>query len=101
MYDIYYVYILTTKNHKLFYTGFSDDVIRRTFQHKEKLFQGFTSRYNVNKLVYFEEHNSAEEALSRESLIKKWKRSWKIALIESMNPEWRDLYYDYVDQYST
>ena len=93
---IYYVYILTNKNHTVLYTGFTDEVFRRTVEHKEKLLKGFTSKYNVNKLVYYEEHNDIEVAMHREKLIKRYKREWKINLINSMNPEWRDLFEDFV-----
>ena len=92
----FYVYILTTKNHAVFYTGFTDDIWQRTQQHKEKSIPGFTSRYNVVKLVYFEEYEDGEEALHREKQVKRYKRAWKINLINKMNPEWRDLYEDFL-----
>ncbi len=94
--NIYFVYILTNKNHTVFYVGFTDDVYRRTIEHKKKLLKGFTSRYNVDKLVYFEEHNENDEALRKEKSIKRYKCDWKINLINSMNPEWKDLFDDFI-----
>ena len=70
---LYFVYILTNKNHTVFYVGFTNDVYRRTFEHKNKLRKSFTSKYNVDKLVYFEEHNDKEEALLREKSLKRYK----------------------------
>ena len=92
----FYVYILTNKNHTVLYTGFSDDVERRIYEHKNKVFKGFTSKYNVDKLVYYEEFNDLESAKHREVQIKRYKRSWKENLINEMNPEWRDLYEDFL-----
>ena len=94
--NIFYVYILTNKNHTVLYTGFTDEVYRRTIEHKEKLIKGFTSKFNVDKLVYFEELNDKEEALSREKSIKRYRRDWKINLINSTNPEWKDLFDDFI-----
>ncbi|EHO40187.1 Excinuclease ABC C subunit domain protein [Caldithrix abyssi DSM 13497] len=90
----YYVYIMTNKPHGVLYTGFTNNLIRRTYQHKHKLIDGFTKKYNVDKLVYYEIHHDPMSAIIREKRIKKWKRAWKIELIEGMNPEWKDLYYD-------
>lgn len=94
--EVYYVYILTTKNHKIFYTGFTDDIYRRTKEHKEKIRWSFTNKYNVTKLVYYEEHQYASDALRREWLIKKYKRKFKINLVNSINPEWNDLYHEFL-----
>ena len=91
----YFVYILTNSHKTVLYTGFTDDPGRRMYEHKHKLFSGFTSRYNVDQLVYFEEFEGMDEALSRERQIKRYKRAWKINLIDSLNPEWRDLSGDF------
>ena len=88
----YYVYILTNTWHTVFYTGVTNDLIRRVYEHKVQLVQGFTKRYNLNKLVYFEETGDVQAALHREKIIKKWKRSFKIDAINRINPEWGDLY---------
>ncbi|HAM99265.1 MAG TPA: hypothetical protein DCQ26_11720 [Marinilabiliales bacterium] len=90
----YYVYIATNKNNTVLYTGVTNNVKRRMYEHKEKLVKGFTSRYNVNKLVYFEHFTDINQAIHREKQLKKWKRDWKIELIENMNSEWNDLYND-------
>ena len=87
----YYVYILSNKKNGVLYIGFTDDIKRRIFEHKSKIFKGFTSKYYVNKLVYYETTLTVEEAQIREKRIKKWNRMWKINLIEKNNPEWVDL----------
>lgn len=87
----YCVYILTNKNNNVFYTGFTDDIQRRVYEHKSKIFEGFTKKYNADKLVYFEKHLNIEEAQFREKRIKRWRREWKRELIVKMNPEWNDL----------
>ena len=92
----YFVYIVTNKNQTVLYTGFTDDTERRIFEHKQKVYDGFTKKYNVNKLVYFEEFKEMESAKLREKQIKKYKRQWKENLINEMNPEWRDLYEDFI-----
>ena len=86
----YYVYIMTNKSRTL-YTGVTGNLIRRVQEHKEKLIAGFTSKYNINKLVYYESTSSVHAALTREKQLKGWLRAKKIALIESLNPEWKDL----------
>ena len=86
----YYVYILTNKSHTL-YTGVTSDLERRVYDHKKKLVPGFTSKYNITQLVYFDETQDIQAAISREKQIKGWLRRKKIALIESVNPEWKDL----------
>ena len=86
----YYVYIMTNKSRTL-YTGVTNNLERRVYEHKHKLVAGFTSKYNITKLVHYEETNDVQEALVREKQIKGWLRSKKIALIESENPEWKDL----------
>src|SRR5690606_36033646 len=92
----YYVYIITNKNHTVLYTGFTDDLERRTFEHKEKLLSGFTSKYNCNKLVFYEGFQNMEEALHREKQLKRYKREWKHNLIKEMNPQWEDLFGHFV-----
>ncbi|MEM6840833.1 MAG: GIY-YIG nuclease family protein [Bacteroidota bacterium] len=91
----FYVYILTNRHHTVFYTGFTDDLERRVYEHKHRLLEGFTKKYNCNKLVYYEEFTTAEEALHREKQIKRYRRDWKKNLINSINPQWRDLYQDF------
>jgi len=86
----YYVYIMTNKS-KTLYTGVTDNLERRVYEHKNKLVEGFTKRYNITKLVYYEETNNVQIAIEREKQIKGWLRRRKIALIESMNPKWADL----------
>ena len=86
----YYVYILSSKTGTL-YIGVTNDLQRRIFEHKHGLIEGFTKRYKVTRLVYYEETPEVNEAITREKEIKKWRRSRKIDLIKSMNPEWKDL----------
>jgi putative endonuclease len=86
----YYVYIMTNKSRTL-YTGVTNNLMRRVREHKNKLVRGFTSRYNIQYLVYYESTSSVYAALEREKQIKGWLRSRKITLINSMNPEWKDL----------
>jgi len=88
----YYIYILTNFQNNIFYVGVTSDLIKRVFQHKNKLVKGFTEKYNVYKLVYFELHSDINEAILVEKRLKKWKREFKIKLIEKLNPEWNDLY---------
>jgi putative endonuclease len=95
----YYVYIMTNRSHTL-YTGVTNDLERRVHEHKMKLVGGFTARYNITKLVYFETTGDIESAIAREKQIKGWLRKKKIALIESVNPEWRDLSLDWSDCHS-
>jgi len=88
----YYVYILVSRQNGTIYTGFTNTLKRRVYEHKIGLIEGFTKKYNVKNLVYFEKHDCVNTATLREKRIKKWQRAWKIELIESMNPEWKDLY---------
>ena len=90
----YYVYIMTNYKNTVLYTGVTNDLIRRVYEHKSKVNEGFTKRYNINKLVYYEIAESAESAILREKQIKGGSRKKKIDLINSMNPEWDDLYAD-------
>ena len=86
----YYVYILTNKSRTL-YTGITNDLNRRLYEHKNKLIEGFTKKYNISILVYFELFNNPDDVIRREKQIKGWLRKKKIDLIESTNPEWKDL----------
>ena len=88
---MYYIYILSNWNNKVIYTGVTNDIERRIYEHKNKLNDGFTSKYNISKLVYFDGVKSAKSAIEREKQIKGWLRSKKNELIESMNPDWKDL----------
>lgn len=92
----YWVYILASKPGGTLYVGVTNDLIRRIYEHREGLAPGFTKKYGVKMLVYFEEHGSIIAAIQREKNIKHWSREWKIDLIRSMNPEWRDLYEEIV-----
>ena len=87
----YYVYLLTNWNNKVMYAGVTNDLTRRLYEHTSKVVAGFTEKYNVGKLVYFEETSDVESALAREKEIKKWRREKKDALVIDRNPEWRDL----------
>ena len=88
----YYVYILSSKKHGTLYIGVTSDLVKRIYEHKHDLIDGFTKQYKVHNLVYFEITESIGSAISREKNLKKWNREWKIRLIEKGNPEWRDLY---------
>jgi len=90
----YFVYIMTNRS-KTLYTGVTNNLERRVYEHKHHLVEGFTKKYNITKLVYFEETNDVREAISREKQIKGWLRRKKIELIESVNPEWNDLSEDW------
>ena len=87
----YYVYIMTNKKSGALYTGITNNLARRVYEHKEKLISGFTSKYNLTKLVFFEETHDVKAAIAREKQIKGWLRKKKIELIESQNPDWNDL----------
>ncbi|MEW6508678.1 MAG: GIY-YIG nuclease family protein [Bacteroidota bacterium] len=86
----YYVYIMTNHS-KTLYTGVTNDLRRRVYEHKNELYEGFTSKYNINELIYFEQTPDINSAIKREKQIKGWLRRKKIELIESMNPDWQDL----------
>ncbi|MDI6758929.1 MAG: GIY-YIG nuclease family protein [Candidatus Omnitrophota bacterium] len=88
----YYVYILASKRNGTLCIGVTNDLVRRVYEHKQGLVEGFTKKYNVHNLVYFEETNDVESAIIREKRLKKWNRKWKIELIEKNNLEWKDLY---------
>ncbi|MCR4282565.1 MAG: GIY-YIG nuclease family protein [Bauldia sp.] len=86
------VYIMASRRYGTLYVGVTSNLSQRAWQHREGLMGGFTRRYGVKLLVYFEFHETMEAAIRREKQIKEWHRAWKIELIESMNPDWRDLY---------
>ena len=90
----FWVYILASRPGGTLYTGVTRDLVRRVYEHRNDIVKGFTRRYGVKTLVYFERHDTALAAIQREKNIKHWSREWKIDLIVSMNPEWRDLYDD-------
>ena len=92
----YYVYIMTNRSRTL-YTGMTNDLERRVSEHKQKAIPGFTSKYNITQLVYYESSNDVSEIIAREKQIKGWRRSKKIDLIESMNPNWEDLSADWYE----
>ena len=95
---LHYLYILASMKNGTLYVGETNNLLRRIYEHKNDLVDGFTKKYKVHKLVYYEEINDTSTAIQREKQIKKWKRQWKINLIEKNNPEWKDLYYDLVSQ---
>jgi putative endonuclease len=88
----YFVYLLASKRNGTLYLGVTHDLVARTWMHREHVVEGFTSRYDVTKLMWFEAHNSIEAAITREKQIKRWKRDWKIDLFRESNPNWDDLY---------
>ena len=90
----YYIYILTNKYNKVLYVGMTNDLVRRLYEHKNKLIEGFTKKYNIDKLVYYEHTSNIEAAIAREKEIKKWRREKKNKLIETNNPDWKDLIYE-------
>ena len=89
---MYFVYLLASRPHGSLYIGKTTDLMRRVWEHKNKVVPGFTAKYGVDRLVWFEAQDSLEEAFRREKQIKGWKRAWKIELIEAHNPRWVDLY---------
>jgi len=88
----FYVYILASKRNGMLYVGVTSNILQRIWQHKHTMAQGFTEKYDIKRLVYYEVHDNAESAITREKRIKKWRRAWKLRLIEEKNPEWEDLY---------
>ena len=88
----YYVYLLASRKYGTLYIGVTNDLIRRFYEHRSKLVDGFTRRYDVDKLVWFEVYDDVLSAIAREKELKKWRRDWKIRLIEEQNPNWMDLY---------
>lgn len=94
--NTYYIYILASKRNGTLYIGVTNDLVRRVYEHKNKLVEGFTKQYNIHHLVYFEETNDISSAILREKQLKNWHRDWKINLLNEFNPDWRDLYDDLV-----
>jgi putative endonuclease len=92
----YYVYILASKRNGTLYIGVTSNLEKRIYEHKIKLIKGFTEKYNVNKLVYFEISNDIKSAINREKQLKKWNRNWKLNLIEKNNPDWVELAKDWI-----
>lgn len=90
------VYILASRRNGTLYVGVTSDLVKRVWEHRNDMVAGFTQRYRVHSLVWFEQHDTMESAISREKAIKEWKRRWKLELIEQLNPNWRDLYGDIV-----
>ena len=92
----FFIYIMANKRNGTIYTGVTNNLTARVWQHKKSIREGFVSEYDLHKLVYFERHGNISSAISREKQIKKWRRKWKLQLIEKQNPEWRDLYEEIV-----
>jgi putative endonuclease len=92
MYKQYYLYILANKKNGTLYVGVTANLIKRVFEHKSNVIEGFTKKYNIHMLIYYEIYGDINEAIKREKNIKKWKRFWKIKLINTKNSEWKDLY---------
>ena len=90
----FYVYLLASQQNGTLYTGVTSDLVKRVWEHREEVVEGFTSKYGVKDLVWFEVHDNALSAITREKQLKKWNREWKINLIQQENPTWRDLYAD-------
>ncbi len=90
----YFVYLLSTKKNGTLYIGVTNDLLKRVFEHKSKSVAGFTKKYNITRLVWFDETSDVKEAIGKEKQMKKWKRAWKVRLIEESNPSWKDLYDD-------
>jgi putative endonuclease len=89
---VYYVYILAKGKNSTFYTGFTEVLTKRTWEHKNELAESFTKKYGIKNLVYYEVFDNYDAALAREKRLKKWNRAWKMRVIEEMNPKWEDLY---------
>lgn len=92
----YYVYIMASKKNGTLYIGMTNDLIRRVYQHKAGEIEGFTKKYGIDKLVYYEHTTDVRAAIQREKQLKEWQREWKINLIEKMNPKWDDLYGEFL-----
>ena len=89
---LFYVYITASKQNGTLYIGVTSDLVKRIYKHKNKMLEGFSNKYDVDKLVYYEMCESASAAITREKQLKKWRRKWKLRLIEEKNPDWNDLY---------
>lgn len=92
----FFVYIVCNRRNGTLYTGHTDDLLRRSWEHRNRVRPGFASKYHCTRLVWFEEHDTRESAFTRERRIKEWRRKWKLDLIEKANPDWKDLYLDLV-----
>jgi len=92
----YYVYLLASKRNGTLYVGVTSNLIKRVYEHKNNLGSGFTQKYKIHNLVYYETTDDINSAITREKQLKKWKRAWKIELIEKNNPGWRDLYFELI-----
>jgi len=88
----YFVYILASRKHGTLYIGMTNDLVKRVWQHKEGVIEGFTKKYSIDRLVYYEVYQRPGDAIQREKSLKRWPRSWKINLIEDDNPDWSDLF---------
>ena len=93
----YYVYILASQRNGTLYIGMTNNLIKRVFEHKSKSIKGFTTKYKVDKLVYYEITANVDSAIRREKLLKSWNRKWKLKLIEDFNPQWKDLYFNLLE----
>ncbi|MGB7054145.1 MAG: GIY-YIG nuclease family protein [bacterium] len=93
----YFVYILASKRNGTLYVGITSNIVKRVWEHKNKVVNGFTKKYDVKNLVYYEQYDDPQNAIRRERRLKKYKRRWKLDLIEKHNPEWKDLYCDLID----
>ncbi len=91
--NTYYLYILASKKNGTLYVGVTSNLLKRIYEHKTKIIEGFTKEHSVDKLIYFEVTHDVEAAINREKQIKSWNRAWKIRLIKKSNPDWEDLYY--------
>jgi len=91
---VFWVYITASGRNGTLYVGVTSDLVKRIWQHKNRVFEGFTTEYGVDQLMWFEQHTNAEAAITREKQLKKWRRAWKIELIQQGNPGWQDLYDD-------
>jgi len=96
-YECIAVYIVTNKRNGTLYLGVTSDLVQRAYQHREGLIDGFSKRYGCKLLVWYEQHEQMHTAIAREKEIKKWRRAWKLELIEKDNPQWRDLYEDFAN----
>ncbi|WDR02058.1 GIY-YIG nuclease family protein [Devosia algicola] len=96
--NTYFVYMMASHHTGTVYVGVTNDLVRRTHEHREALSAGFAKRHGLKKLVWFEVHEDIEQAILREKRIKKWRRDWKVELIEENNPDWRDLWWEITGQ---
>ena len=94
--SMYYIYIMASKRNGTLYTGVTNNLLKRVYEHKNDLVEGFTKRYGVNRLVYYEHVEDINSAIQREKRLKKWRRQWKVDLIKQANPGWKDLYNELV-----